>query len=74
MKTPRITSTLKGAISREGISGVKLSKLTGIPYQTLIYRYKYPATWRFCEWAAIARHVNFNESELETIRKEVNSL
>ena len=70
----KITSTLKGAISREGISGVKLSKLSGLPYATLIYRYKHPSTWRFCEWAAITKHISFNESELETLRKEINSL
>jgi len=74
MKTPAITATLKGAISREGISGTRLSKLTGIPYQTLIYRYKNPSTWRFCEWAAVTRHIKFNESELEAIRKEVEKL
>ena len=70
----RITATLKGAISRAGISGSRLSKLSGMPYATLVYRYKHPATWRFCEWAAITKHITFNESELETIRKEINSL
>lgn len=74
MKSAPLTATLKGAIERNGLNGVELSKLTGIPYQTLIYRYKNPATWRFCEWGAVERHINFNESEEETIRKEMKKL
>lgn len=74
MTAPPLTATLKGAIEREGYSGKELSRMTGIPYQTLIYRYKNPATWRFCEWGAVERHINFNESEEETIRKEMKKL
>ena len=69
-----LTATLKGAISRAGYSGTAFAKLTGIPYPTLVYRYKHPATWRFCEWGAVERHLTFNESERETIRKELKRL
>lgn len=73
-KKNKITSTLKGAIIREDLSGVQLSKLSGVPYPTLIYRYKHPMTWRFCEWAAISKYLKFNEIELKTIREELNCL
>ena len=74
MKTPILTATLKGAVERAGLNGKALANLTGIPYQTLRYRYKYPSTWRFCEWGAVMRHVTLNESEQEILRKEVEKL
>ena len=74
MKTPALTATLKGAVERAGLNGKALANLTGIPYQTLRYRYKYPSTWRFCEWGAVMRHVTLNESEQEILRKEVEKL
>jgi len=74
MKTPTLTATLKGAVERAGLNGKALANLTGIPYQTLRYRYKYPSTWRFCEWGAVMRHVTLNESEQEILRKEVEKL
>lgn len=74
MKTPTLTATLKGAVERAGLNGKALADLTGIPYQTLRYRYKYPSTWRFCEWGAVMRHVTLNESEQEILRKEVEKL
>lgn len=69
-----LTSTLKGAIARAGYSGIGFAELIGIPYATLNYRYKNPATWRFCEWGAVERHLTFNENERETIRKELKKL
>ena len=74
MKTPALTATLKGAVERAGLNGKALANLTGIPYQTLRYRYKYPSTWRFCEWGAVMRHVTLNESEQEILKKEVEKL
>lgn len=74
MKTPAITATLKGAIQRNGYSGVKLAKKVGLPYQTLIYRYKHPATWRFCEFGALLRNIEFTDDELKIIGKEVKEL
>lgn len=74
MRTPTLTATLKGAVERAGLNGKTLANLTGIPYQTLRYRYKYPSTWRFCEWGAVMRHVTLNESEQEILRKEVEKL
>lgn len=74
MRTPTLTATLKGAVERAGLNGKALANLTGIPYQTLRYRYKYPSTWRFCEWGAVMRHVTLNESEQEILRKEVEKL
>lgn len=73
-KINEITATLKGAVERAGLNGKALANLTGIPYQTLRYRYKYPSTWRFCEWGAVMRHVTLNESEQEILRKEVEKL
>ena len=74
MRMSTLTATLKGAVERAGLNGKALANLTGIPYQTLRYRYKYPSTWRFCEWGAVMRHVTLNESEQEILRKEVEKL
>ena len=74
MKPAPLTATIKGAATRNGYSGVRLAKRIGLPYQTLIYRYKHPATWRFCEWAAILRNIEFTEDELKIIGKEVKGL
>jgi hypothetical protein len=71
MKTPIITQIIKGAVARCEMSAREVSRVTGIPYQTLQYRYNYPSTWRFCEWGAVLRHVEFTEEELNKIRKEV---
>ena len=71
MKTPRITAIIKGAIARAGTSAKALARDTGIPYQTLRYRFKNPSTWRFYEWGAILRHIEFTDEELSEIRKEV---
>ena len=74
MKTPALTATLKGAVKRSGFSGVTFARAIGIPYPTLNYRYKNPDTWKFYEWAAVLRHIDFNEIELEEIRKEITKL
>ena len=74
MKTPKLTSIIKGAASRHDISSKYLAKVTGIPYQTLRYRFKYPQSWRFCEWAAVLRHMDFNETEISEIGKEMKRL
>lgn len=71
MKTPKLTSIIKQAAARSDLSSKALARETGIPYQTLRYRYKNPSTWRFYEWGAVLRHVDFTESELSDIRKEV---
>ena len=73
-KRNEITATLKGAVERAGLNGKALADLTGIPYQTLRYRYKYPSTWRFCDWGAVERHIDFNDSEREILRKEMKKL
>lgn len=69
-----ITSTIKGAIAREGLSGKRLAQLTGIPYSTLNYRYEHPETWKLCEVSAILRHVDFLEDELSLMGREVRKL
>ena len=74
MKTPPLTATIRGAIKRNGYTGMEFSNMIGLPYATLNYRYKHPATWRFCEWGAVLRHLTFNESEEKTIRKEMAKL
>ena len=71
MRTQKLTSIIKGAAARSALSSQALARETGIPYQTLRYRYKNPSTWRFCEWGAVLRHVEFTEAELQQIREEV---
>ncbi len=71
MKTPKITSIIKGAAARSDLTNKALARETGIPYQTLRYRFKNPTSWRFYEWGAILRHVEFSEEELNDIRTEV---
>ena len=71
MKTPKITSIIKGAAARSDLTSKALARETGIPYQTLRYRFKNPTSWRFYEWGAILRHVEFSEEELNNIRAEV---
>lgn len=71
MKTPKLTSIIKSAAARLDMSIKALSRETGIPYQTLRYRFKNPSTWRFYEWGAVLKHVEFTEDELKEIRKEV---
>lgn len=71
MKTPKITSIIKGAAARSDLTSKALARETGIPYQTLRYRFKNPTSWRFYEWRAILRHVEFSEEELNNIRAEV---
>lgn len=69
MKTPLITRIIKGAVARCEMSALDVAKETGIPYQTLMYRYKNPGTWRLYEWGSLMRHVSFEEDELNQIRK-----
>ena len=71
MKTPRITSILKGAVARADSNISKLSNDIGMPYQTLRRRLKYPETWRFYEWKMVLKHVPFTDEELTEIREEV---
>lgn len=71
MKTPKLTNIIKTAAARAELSSKALARETGIPYQTLRYRYKNPSTWRFYEWGAVLRHVEFTDDELSDIRKEV---
>ena len=69
-----ITATLKGAIHREGYNGRSFAKLLGMPYRTLSYRFKNPGTWRLCEWAAAQRSIEFNDSEILSIRRALKQL
>lgn len=71
MKTPKITSILKGAAARADLSSIKLSKTIGMPYQTLRYRFKNPMTWKFYEWRMLLKHLPLTDEELLEIRKEV---
>ena len=66
-----ITAILKGAIKRSGYNGKSFSKVIGMKYPTLIYRYKHPSTWKFYEWGAVLRHLHFYDDELKEIRKEI---
>lgn len=71
MKEPTLTETLEEAMERCDLTITDLANRTGLKYQTLRGRLRNPAMWRFWEWAAVTRHVDFNKSELEIIRKEV---
>lgn len=71
MKTPKITSILKGAAARADLSSKALARETGIPYQTLRYRFKNPKTWKFYEWGSVLKHLSFMDEELAEIRKEL---
>lgn len=65
MKTPTLTSTLKGAAARCGYSMRALAKATGIPYQTIMQnRLPDPGSWRLCEIWAIVRVLEFTDDEL----------
>ncbi len=71
-KYPRITNIIRGALNRDSLSARDLAKLTGIPYQTLmIQRFNDPGSWRFHEWGAVLRHVDFLPEELKEIEKEI---
>lgn len=71
MKSKTITNIIKGVVKRAELTSKALARETGIPYQTLRYRYKNPTSWKFYEWGAVLRRVKFFPKELETIRKEV---
>lgn len=69
-----ITAVIRGAAHRNGMPFTDLSRRSGIPYQTLMYRLKNPGTWKFMEWAVMLREINFLPDELEIIRKEIEKL
>lgn len=71
MKSKTITNIIKGAAARAELTSKALAKKTGIPYQTLRYRYKNPTSWKFYEWGAVLNVVPFMEEELLEIRKEL---
>lgn len=72
MKAPLITSIIKGAAVRSGLNIKETSRQTGIPYQTLRYRYKHPTTWIFSEFGAMQRAIHFKDDELREILEEVS--
>lgn len=69
-----ITTTIKGAMKRNNINGRLLSRITGIRYGTLQYRWRNPSTWNFGEWAALQNNIDFLPDELNLIGKEVKKL
>lgn len=71
MKIPHITSIIKGAVARENLNSKTLSKMTGIPYATLQKRYRDPSAWRLYEIGAVMQAVNFKDSEILELGKEV---
>ena len=70
-KYPKISTTLLGAMKREGFSVKEMSESTGIPYPTFIRRLSNPGGWRLYELQGIFRQISLNQSEREEIRKEV---
>ena len=66
-KAPTITNIIKGAIYRTGMTAKEAARAMGLPYQTMLYRFNNPGTWRFCEFGSLMRHVNFEENELAMI-------
>lgn len=71
MKSKTITNIIKGAVKRAELNSKALARKTGIPYQTLRYRYKNPTSWKFYEWGAVLNVVPFMDEELLEIRKEL---
>ena len=71
MKTPKITSILKGAAARAELTSKALAREIGMPYQTLQQRWRNPGSWKFYEWGAVLNVVPFMEEELLEIRKEL---
>lgn len=70
-KYPLFTRTILGAARREGYTAQSLAKTAGIPPATFNRRLDDPGSWSLCEIRAVIRLINLNESEKETMRKEV---
>lgn len=70
-KYPLFTRTILGAARREGYTALSLAKATGIPIATFNRRLSDPGMWNLCEIKSVIRLINLNDSEKETIRKEV---
>ena len=69
-----ITTTIKGAMERNKITGRLLSRRTGIRYGTIQYRWRNPGTWKLCEMSALLKNIEFLPDEIEILRKEVRKL
>ena len=71
-KIPKITSIIKGAMTRSGLNAKELAQESGIPYATLMQqRFPYPGSWRFYEFGAIKRIINFTPEEINEINQEM---
>ena len=66
-----ITDIIRGAIKRNGLTGIKLAEIIGMPYQTLLYRFRNPGTWKFYEWGSVLRHIRFLPDELQAIQEAI---
>lgn len=64
---PAITKIIQGAIGRMGMTMKDVSQAMGLPYNTMLYRFNDPGTWRFYEFGALMRHVDFEDNELAMI-------
>lgn len=64
-----MTDIIKKATSKH--STQELSRLTGIPYQTLRYRYKHPQTWKAYELGQVLNYGEFNDSDYIGIMQEI---
>ena len=66
-KRPQITKIIQGAIRRAGMTMKEVSQAIGVPYNTMLYRFNDPGTWRLHEFGALQRHVEFMPEELGMI-------
>lgn len=68
-KYPQITNIILGAMARNGYTAKELSEVTGLPYATLMtQRFNDPGSWRFYEFGAVQRHIQFLPDEIEMIK------
>lgn len=70
-KYPLFTRTILGAAKREGYTARSLAKAAGIPPATFNRRLDDPGSWSLCEIKSVIRLIKPNDSEKQTIRKEV---
>lgn len=64
-----MTTIIKKATSMH--STQELSRLTGIPYQTLRYRFKHPQTWKAYELGQVLNYGEFEDSDYIGIMGEI---
>lgn len=73
MKKTGLTNIIKGATQRAGLCGKELAEAIGMPYQTLLYRYRNPGSWRLYELGAALRCLRLYDEEVKEIWEEIKA-